>query len=163
MSGFKWNSDEVIDKIDDFLDPLLDAAGLDLDYEISDAGLDSDLITPELTVEFTGKDVGLLLAQRAELLLALEQLTLEVLHVPHDERYKLIFDAEDYRVMRIEELRMSAETAAEKVKQSGRPFHFQPMTSRERRILHLALRDDAAVRTTSEDVAPRRHTVVYPA
>jgi predicted RNA-binding protein Jag len=37
------------------------------------------------------------------------------------------------------------------------------MTSRERRIIHLALRDDAGVRTVSEGVAPRRHTVIYAA
>ena len=37
------------------------------------------------------------------------------------------------------------------------------MNSRERRIIHLALREDAAVKTESEGLAPRRHVVVYPA
>jgi spoIIIJ-associated protein len=97
------------------------------------------------------------------LLLALEHLTLEALKIPHDDRYRLIFDANDYRLLRIEELRMSAEVAAEKVVRSGMPFHFSPMTSRERRILHLALRDNHEVRTESEGTAPYRHTVIYPA
>ena len=56
---------------------------------------------------------------------------------------------------------LSAEAAAEKVKQAGVPFRFQPTSSRERRIIHLALRDDPEVKSLSEGVAPRRHTVVY--
>ncbi len=157
---FVWNSEEIKDRIDDFLDPLLDYSMLDLDYELVDGNSGSALISPDITVAFDGDDVEMLLDHRGELLLALEQLTLEALHIPHQDRYRLLFDANDYRVMRIEELRMSAETAAEKVKKNGKPFHFQPMTSRERRILHLALRDIEGVTTISEGVAPHRHTVV---
>ncbi len=159
-----WNLDKIIDDIDEFLDAVLDTAGLDLDYEIREGGGDSaELISPDLTVDFSGDDLPLLLDHRAELLLALEHLTLEALKISHDDRYRLIFDADDYRLMRIEELRMSAEAAAEKVVKSGRPFHFQPMTSRERRIIHLTLRDNKDVMTTSEGMAPGRHTVIYKA
>ncbi len=159
-----WNLDKIIDDIDEFLDAVLDTAGLDLDYEIREGGGDSaELISPELTVDFSGEDLPLLLDHRGELLLALEHLTLEALKISHDDRYRLIFDADDYRLMRIEELRMSAEAAAEKVIKTGRPFHFQPMTSRERRIIHLVLRDNSAVMTTSEGMAPARHTVIYKA
>ena len=63
-------------------------------------------------VQFSGQDVDLLLANKAELMLALEHLTLEILDVPSDEHALLCFDANDYRVMRIEELRMTAQTAA---------------------------------------------------
>ena len=160
--AFVWNSEEIKDRIDDFLDPLLDYSLLDLDYEIEDGEAGSELISPDLTVKFEGDDLDILLAHRGELLMALEQLTLEALHIPHEDRYRLLFDANDYRIMRIEELRLSAETAAEKVKKNGRPFHFQPMTSRERRILHLALRDIEGVTSGSEGVAPHRHTVVKP-
>jgi spoIIIJ-associated protein len=159
-----WNLDKIIDDIDEFLDAVLDAARLDLDYEIREGGGDSaELISPDLPVDFSGDDLPLLLDHRAELLLALEHLTLEALNISHEDRYRLIFDADDYRLARIEELRMSAEAAAEKVIKSGRPFHFQPMTSRERRILHLTLRDNSAVMTTSEGMAPGRHTVIYKA
>jgi spoIIIJ-associated protein len=57
-------------------------------------------------------------------------------------------------------LRLSAETAAEKVKRAGVAFRFNPMTSRERRIIHLALRDDPEVTTVSDGVSPHRHAVV---
>ena len=97
------------------------ATRLDLSYAIESAEtLDNrDLFSPDLLVKFSGPDVELLLLYRAELLLALEHLTLEALRVPHRDRYRLVFDAEDYRVTLIEELRLSAQAAAEKVKRAG--------------------------------------------
>lgn len=164
MAEEKWDLDDICRRIEDFLDPLLDVADFDLDFDLREGGGDAEeLIDPDLTVDFEGDDVELLLANRGELLLALEHLTLEAIKIPHDQRYRIIFDANDYRVSRIEELRMTAEHAAEKVRRTRQPFHFQPMSSRERRILHIALRDFEGVKTLSEGMAPRRHTVIYPA
>ena len=67
-----------------------------------------------------------------------------------------------FRAARIEELKLSAGVAAEKVKKSKMPYSFAPMSSRERRIVHLALRDDAELRTESEGEGAQRHLVVYP-
>ncbi|MBG99156.1 MAG: single-stranded DNA-binding protein [Solibacterales bacterium] len=158
-----WASSDVRSRVDEFLGPLLRAAQLDVGYTIDSAETleNRDLFSPDLLIEFSGPDVELLLLYRAELLLALEHLTLEALQISHQDRYRLIFDANGYRVTRIQELRLSAQVAAEKVKRTGSPFHFQPMSSRERRVLHLALRDEHEVRTVSEGIVPRRHTVIY--
>jgi spoIIIJ-associated protein len=67
------------------------------------------------------------------------------------------------RLLRVEELRISALAAAEKVKGTGIPFRFNPMNSRERRVIHLALRNDTAVRSESAGMGPGRQVVVYPA
>ena len=83
--------------------------------------------------------------------------------MPSEDHSKLCFDANDYRLLRIEELRLSALTAAEKVKGTGVPFRFNPMNSRERRVIHLALRNDTAVRSESAGTGPGRQVVVYPA
>ncbi|HYZ84459.1 MAG TPA: R3H domain-containing nucleic acid-binding protein, partial [Bryobacteraceae bacterium] len=107
--------------------------------------------------------VNLLLANKAELLLALEHLTMEVLRMQANEHSQLQFDANDYRMMRIEELRLSALTVAEKVIKTRVPFEFNPMNSRERRIIHLALRNETGVRSESSGVGPHRQVVVYPA
>ena len=125
--------------------------------------LHPDFENPEIVVRFTGPDVELLLANKAELLLALEQLTMEMLRMTPDEHSLLQFDANDYRALRIEELRLSAITAAEKVKKTKLPFEFSPMTSRERRIIHLALRNEPEVRSESAGMGPHRQVVVYPA
>jgi spoIIIJ-associated protein len=114
-------------------------------------------------VQFSGRDVDLLLTNKAEVLLALEHLTMEMLHIHSDDHSRLSFDANDYRALRIEELRLSAAAAADKVKRTGVPFRFNPMNSRERRVIHLALRNETTLRSESAGSGPGRHVVVYPA
>lgn len=164
MSETKYALAAVTPKIDGFLKGLLERARLRLHCEITDGGnRHPGFEDPDVVVKFSGPDVELLLANKAELLLALEQLTMEVLRMPPEDHSRLCFDANDYRILRIEELRLSAATAAEKVKRTGVPFKFNPMNSRERRIIHLALRDEKAVRSESSGLGPQRQVVIYPA
>jgi spoIIIJ-associated protein len=151
-------------KIDGFLGETLQAGGFDVSYEIEDvaSGAD-DFETPDVVVKFSGPDVDLLLSNRAELLLALEHVTMEMLRMPSEDHSRISFDANDYRLLRIEELRLSAQTAAEKVKRTGQPFRFNPMNSRERRVIHLALRSETEVRSESLGSGPQRQVIVYPA
>ena len=164
MSGQTYSVGSVGDRIDGFLRPLLKQAGFKLDFEMADGdSAHSEFETPDIVVKFTGHDVDLLLANKAEVLLALEHLTQEMLRMPSEHHSRVSFDANDYRLLRIEELRLSAATAAEKVKRSGVPFRFNPMNSRERRVIHLALRNEAGVRSESAGVGPQRQVVIYPA
>lgn len=164
MREKKYTLDSVEPRINLFLRPLLRMARLRLDCEVTEGeNRHPGFEDPDIVVQFSGPDVELLLSNKAELLLALEQLTMEVLRMPLEDHSRLCFDANDYRMLRIEELRLSAATAAEKVKRSGVPFRFNPMNSRERRIIHLALRDETAVRSESTGVGPQRQVVIYPA
>ena len=88
---------------------------------------------------------------------------MEMLRMPSEDHSRLSFDANDYRLLRIEELRLSAVTAAEKVKRTGVPFKFNPMNSRERRVIHIALRNEPEVRSESLGSGPQRQVIVYPA
>ena len=160
MPDFEWTVDSLGPRIEAFLNPLLDAADFDLGYNLYEVNRSHDAIAPEVAVDFKGRDADLLLRRRGSLLLALEHLTLEALQIPHRDRYRLIFDVDDYRMLRIEELRRSAKAAAERVRSTGRQFAFRPMTSRERRILHIALRDEESITTLSEGIPPHRYTVV---
>jgi spoIIIJ-associated protein len=151
-------------RIDGFLKPTLQAGGFDLRYDVLDTEPAADEFeTPDVVVKFSGPDVDLLLSNKAELLLALEHVTMEMLRMPSEDHSRISFDANDYRLLRIEELRLSAVTAAEKVKRTGQPFRFNPMNSRERRVIHLALRGETTVRSESIGSGPARQVVVYPA
>jgi len=151
-------------RIDQFLRPLLRKAGFKLDYEIAEGeSVNPDFENPEVVVRFAGADVDLVLSNKAELLLALEYITMEALHVPSEDHSRISFDAQDYRALRIEELRLSAVAAAEKVKGTGVPFKFNPMNSRERRVIHLALRNESEVRSESTGHGGFRQVVIYPA
>jgi spoIIIJ-associated protein len=116
---------------------------------------------PEILVEFAGPDSPLMLERGAELLRAIELIALEMLRLPGNEHEKISFDCMNHRSMRLQELRMAAGVAAEKVRSTGSPYKFAPMSSRERRIVHLALRDHEDLRTESEGEGLRRCVVVY--
>jgi spoIIIJ-associated protein len=160
----KYSASSVGPKIDGLLRTTLANGGFEVSYSIQDVDTtEDDFETPDVVVKFSGPDVDLLLSNRAELLLALEHVTMEMLRMHSDDHSRVSFDANDYRLLRIEELRLSAETAAEKVKRTGVPFRFNPMNSRERRVIHLALRNEPEVRSESAGSGPGRQVVVYPA
>lgn len=160
----KYTIDSLRPKLEQFLTPVLRQADFDLSYELREPeNRHPEVENPEVTVVFAGPDVDILLANRAELLLALEHLSMEALRLPPEDHSLISFDANDYRLLRVEELRMSALAAAEKVKRTRVPFHFNPMTSRERRVIHLALRDEKELRSESVGVGPARAVVIIPA
>lgn len=160
----KYTVDSLTPKLDEFLAPLLEHAGFHLRYELkASENPHPEVENPEVTVNFSGDDVDLLLENRAELLLALEHLSMEAIRLPAEDHSLISFDANAYRLLRLEELRMSALAAAEKVKRTRVPFHFNPMSSRERRVIHLALRDEKELRSESLGAGPARAVVIVPA
>ena len=152
-------------QLNTFLGPMVKHAGLKLKYRITvdpPVADDRDWERPEILVEFAGPDAALLLERGAELLRSLELLAMEMLHLAGNEHEKISFDCMGHRKARVEELRLSARVAADKVRQSGSPYQFAPMSSRERRMLHLALRDETDLRTESDGEGLRRFVVLYP-
>jgi spoIIIJ-associated protein len=159
----KYSKADAEARIENFLDMVLDDADFDLEYDIaSGEGLHPDFENPDFVVRFEGPDVDILLSNKAEVLLALEQLTMEAIGMAPEQHSRICFDANDHRVLRIQELRMSAQAAAERVKRSRQPFHFSPMNSRERRVIHLALDGETDVRSESVGEGPIRQVVVVP-
>ncbi len=152
-------------KINEFLTGVVTQGGLHLKYRITvDPPLpdERDWERPEILVEFAGPDSTLLLERGGELLRAVELLAIEMLRLPGNEHEKISFDCMNQRKLRIEELRMAAGVAADRVRETGEPYEFTPMSSRERRIVHLALRDHADLHTESQGEGGRRCLVVYP-
>ena len=152
-------------RIEGLLKLALAQGGLRLKYRITVNPLlpeDRAWEHPQILVELAGPDSPLLLERGAELLRSLEQIAQEMLRLRPDEHDRVCFDSMNYRAMRLEELRLGAEVAAERVRKSGMPYAFGPMTSRERRILHLALREHPDLRTESDGESAQRHVVLYP-
>jgi len=160
-------SDKVAaaNKIKDLLQGVVTLGGLRLKYRITvDPPLpqDRDWERPEILVELSGPDSPLLLERGGELLRALELLAVETLRLPGNEHEKICFDCMNQRAIRLQELRLAADVAAERVRKTGMPYEFAPMSSRERRMVHLALRDHLDLHTESQGEGPRRCLVVYP-
>jgi len=135
-----------------------------LSFSIQKAAADADdPEVPEYIVDFSGPDADLLVEKNATLLHALEYVVLKAIRLDEDHFRRIAFDCEDWRRTRMEELRLMAQVAAERVIDTGDPFALNPMNPRERRIVHLALRDRPEVRTQSEGMGPERKVVILPA
>jgi spoIIIJ-associated protein len=160
----KYSVHETGPRIEEFLKQIIANAGFELTFTIGPGDHSNpDFENPDLVVQFGGPDVDLLLMNKAELLLALELVTMEMLRMHSDDHSRVSFDANDYRALRIAELRSSALDAAERVKHSGTYFRFNPMNSRERRLIHIALRNEPEVRSESCGIGAQRGVVIYPA
>ena len=146
------------------IDTLLQKGRFQLTYEIRALGqaASKEFENPEIVVELKGRDQDLLLERNAELLLALEHIALRSLWLDPQFYGRIRFDAAGYRGIRIEELKLSARVAAGRVRETHSPFRFNAMSSRERRILHLVLKEEAGVRSESEGAGEDRQVVVYP-
>jgi spoIIIJ-associated protein len=148
-----------------FLESLVRVSRLDLKVDVralspGGAGTEGDA---EVLADLDGRDKELLLERGAEVLKAFEHLAFKALRLEPSFHEKIHIDSGGYRALRFEELRMTARVAAERVRTSRQPFQLNPMSSRERRIVHLALKDMSGVRTESIGVGEDRQVVIHPA
>jgi spoIIIJ-associated protein len=147
-----------------FLDLAVSEMGLAIEYKISTPGsLAGGPEDKDVVVAFQGADQDFLLERNAELLLALEHVAHRWLRLDPRLHDRVRFDCGGYRTERLEELKLSARVAAQRVRETGQPFRFNPMSPRERRLIHLELNGAQGVRTASEGAGDRRQLVVYPA
>jgi spoIIIJ-associated protein len=117
----------------------------------------------EIFVDLDGRDKEILLARGGEVLRALEHLAYRALGLEPAFHEKIHIDCGGFRALRFEELKMTARVAAERVQVSGQEFRLNPMSSRERRIVHLALKEMNGVRTESVGTGEERQVVIHPA
>jgi len=156
---------EAAQKIAGFLATLNKLGGLRLKYRITagDGARDPEgLEGRQIYVELAGPDVPLVTQHNGELLRALETIAGQMLRLDQREGDLVSFDAANFKALRAAELRLQAETAADKVLRTGVPYAFPPMNSRERRLLHMAFRDLEGVETASSGEGQDRFLAVYP-
>lgn len=120
-----------------------------------------EMTAPEIIVQLSGPDTPLLLSRNGELLHAIEHLAAKVLRLEPEQHDRIFFDADNFKAQRDLDLQAAAHNAIQTVRSTGRPFAFPPMSSRERRILHLLLRP-SGLPTASSGELPRRFVVLYP-
>ncbi|HEU4983407.1 MAG TPA: R3H domain-containing nucleic acid-binding protein [Acidobacteriaceae bacterium] len=152
-------------KIAALLKTITTTGGLRLKYRITagEGAADPDkLEAREIYVELAGPDAPLLTQRGGELLRALEHVASKIIRLDPEEHDKVSFDANNFKAMRARELKLQAETAAEKVRRTGQPYSFAPMSSRERRMLHLAFRSYDDIETSSTGEGLRRFVVAHP-
>jgi len=148
-----------------FLEEMVRVSGLDLKVKVHtvEAPATDGSSEAEVIADLDGRDKEILLERNGEVLKAFEHLAFRALRLEPTYHEKIHLDSGGYRALRFEELRMTARVAAERVQSSHQPFRLNPMSSRERRIVHLALKEIPGVRTESIGMGEERQVVIHPA
>src|ERR1700689_4748907 len=133
---------EAAEKVAGFLNSLNKLGGMRLKYRISAGdGAPESAESRQLFVELAGPDVPLVIQHNGELLRALETIAGQILRLDPRENDLVSFDAANFKALRAQELKLQAETAADKGIRAGIPYAFPPMNSRERRLPHMSFKD----------------------
>jgi len=117
----------------------------------------------EIAVEIFGGDPGKIIGRGGRTLSALEYVANAVLNRGDQQDVRVNIDVGGYKRRRDERLRNAARKAAGRVRDTGQQFPLELMTAAERRVVHMALADDASVITESEGQGRDRRIVVKPA
>ncbi len=116
----------------------------------------------ELILDITGDDLAILIGRHGRTLDALQFVVSAITVLSMGFRYPVIVDVEGYKSRQREKLESIARSTANKAASQHRSVKMRPMTPYERRIVHIALRDDDRVDTASEGEGSARHVVVVP-
>jgi spoIIIJ-associated protein len=150
--------------IDSLLQQIIEQGRLELTFAIHHLSQETaEIGSLGYVIDFAGADANLLLERNGALLDALEHVLLKAVRLGEEHFGKITFDCNEWRRLRVDELTLTAQLAAERVVETGNSFALSPMSSRERRIIHLALRDRPGLRTESEGRDPERRVVILPA
>ena len=135
-----------------------------VDAEVSAELTEPDDLTGQQinVIEITGDDLGVLIGPRGETLDALQFLSRLMVAHKLQHRANFVVDVEGYRERRRQALTRLAERMADKCRERGQPVSLEPMSSYERRVIHMALRDAPDVYTESTGEGKYRKVRIYP-
>jgi spoIIIJ-associated protein len=146
---------EAAGLVRELLGRVVHGLGIDADVEIEEA-------EGRVTGTVSGGDLGLLIGRHGQTIDAIQYLANAVVHRRQAEPVEVVVDAEGYRERRARALCGVADRAVAEALRTGRPVALEPMTSVERKIVHLHLQEMDGVGTSSEGVEPNRHVIVLP-
>lgn len=151
---------------DEDLDRVADAAVEALKGVLARFGIDSPTIEEyegdegEIILDVMGGDLGLLIGRHGKTLDALQAVVAAIVTRTLGFRYPVVVDIEGYRHRRRQKIEDIARRAADRAARQRTSVRLRPMTAYERRIVHVALRNDKRVITGSEGAEPYRQVVI---
>jgi spoIIIJ-associated protein len=131
-----------------------------MDIEAKIEGAEND--DGQAVLRITSPSGGILIGRHGQTLEALEYLVNRIAAHQEDRGARILLDVGDYRERRKRELEDNARRLAEKVRRMHRPESMNPMSARERRIVHMALAETPGVVTSSTGEGHLRRVVISP-
>jgi spoIIIJ-associated protein len=158
---------ELPELSDEELDQVADTAVSAIQEVLGSFGIEASIDEyegdeGEIILDIVGGELGILIGRHGKTLDSLQTVVSAITSRKQGFRYPVIVDVEGYRGRRREKLEDMARRTADRVSRQGREVRLRPMTSYERRVVHMALRDDRRVVTGSEGEEPMRAVVVSP-
>lgn len=114
----------------------------------------------ELILDVNGGDLAVLIGRHGRTLDALQMVLSSLMSSRLKFYYPIVVDIEGYKTRRRRKLEDIAHSSAARAKQRHSKVSLAPMNAYERRIIHLALREDTGVVTHSEGEEPERYVVI---
>ena len=149
----------ILDMVTDFLQGLLTRMRLNAAVE-AEALYDGE--EPTYRLNITGDDLGILIGRRAETLESIQYLARLVVNQRTHRWHRIEVDVENYKRRREQSLQRLARDMADRAVSEGHTIVLEPMPPRERRLIHLALRDRDDVRTESIGEGDERKVTIIP-
>jgi spoIIIJ-associated protein len=131
--------------LEEFLSGLVERAGFDLWVE----ELDVEAETNTYTVRLDGPDKARAIGRDGQVLEALQHLVVSAGANAGLARDRIVVDVGDYRRRREDKVREDAHRLAEETASTQTPRDFEPMSPRERRLVHMVVSQIPGVRTES--------------
>ena len=144
------------------VEELLEKMGVHAEVDARALAPSQEDTFPNLYLNITGDDLSYLIGRRAETLNALQFITRMIVGKGVGHASNIVVDVEGYRERRELSLRQMANKIASQAIQSGLPQSLEPMTPAERRIIHIELRENDEVTTSSTGEGPRRKVTISP-
>lgn len=114
----------------------------------------------ELILDITAPDLAVLIGRHGHTLESLQTLVSLLVSRKLGFRYPISVDVEGYKSRRHDKVIGMAQSAAARAVSQHRSVNLPPMSAYERRLVHIALRDDDRIDTHSEGVDPERRVVI---
>lgn len=141
---------------------LLGKLGLAAEVAVTTAVADVEGEEESFQVDINGEDLGALIGYHGETLSSLQLFLNLLAHRKIGEWRRVLVDIGGYRKEREQKLFDLARRTADKVRFLQTPVTLTPMPAFERRLVHIALEEEAGVKTESEGEGWGRYVVVKP-
>lgn len=121
-----------------------------------------DIKDDSVYLEIKGDDIPIIIGKEGHTLDSLQYLTNIIVNGGLEKRTYITVDAGDYRKKQDKRIEKIASDAAEEVIYSKEEVALPPMNARERRIVHMAIKNIGEVTSSSRGAGPDRCVVIMP-
>lgn len=127
-----------------------------------DASVQAETNNGKIILDIEGDKSGLLIGRKGKTLDALQFIVNKIVNKALEKKITVVVDAENYRKRRQESLKQMALKIADKAKRIKKPVATNPLNPHDRRIIHLALKEDDELETKSRGEGLLKKVVVIP-